>query len=339
MESRWLFSYGYLVDNIIHFYTDNGVLPAIYNISDNKIELDIDDPMSVSDEYIEKYVRCGDLFLALSRNGKNLYVRDIKTNKKTKIEIKANVDFYGNFAEVSTNGNKVYIFTKKQKRIIVFDADNWSVYDRKIDFDLSFGVTIGESVWLLDIEGTRLIQYDLKEEKYDVIELELRLINVAHVVNDSSIIYFLYKNGDIWTFDTLSYEQKQKYKTTDNRKVCRLVILKDKFIELPALGNDIYIISRDNDKTVVYEDYPEDFKYIGDKGWSKYADSFSIDGDIYYAPRSANYLMIIKTLTGDIEWLKPDIPCVNRVFDYLLKKRKQIIREGQVSLREYINNI
>jgi len=330
---KWLFSYGFIKNGYIHGIADEEKLLMKYDIANNEIKIC---PQINNMDYIEYYVAINQYVIALSKNGKKLYSFEVGYDSFIERKIDVTIDEYGNYAAITSFNNNAFIFTRKKRKVYIYDPINNQLKCNDLNQEMLLGVNIDEITWLITSDGKHFVKYDMKKEVYDVVDIDIAITNISHLTTDGIYIYILQVDGSIWRFSTSTYEISSIYKSESNKCVGRLIILKDKYIELPSIGEDIYIIEPTG--TVVYQSYPDDFKYIGNSAWSKYTDSFIYNNTMYFANRSGNYILKIDVKDGEIGWIKPKLPSHE---DYVkaVMKNNYFIYEGKILLKDYIKHL
>lgn len=331
-----LFSYGYLKDGYIYYLSDNWPLYAKYNIETNTIEPNIlKQEIAKKRIYIEKYISFDKGVIGLARNGKYLIRIGKKIDDISIYEMDAGTEEWGNYAAASVYNDKLYIFTKKQNKLIIFNLNTNTFSEKKLKDIFNIGVNINANMWLLSARGERLIRYDMNTNEVHTVCLNETPKDIVYINRVEKNIYLLSRTGDIWTFDTEKNNLSSIYEAIDYHDVCRLVITDNKFIELPALGKDIYIINKDDMSCSIYDEYPKDFNYIGPNGWSRYSDCYNYEDLLVFSRRSTNYILMIDLKTSKIIWRKPIEPSITDVYEYSRCVDNKVI-EGQLSLKEFI---
>ena len=306
---NWLFSEGFLIGDDIFFFPDFGRYLGKYSIADNRMSFpwEVGNLIKLSGDF-DRYVVVGNKVCSLAVNGENIIIINTETWNTQKIQITSNVNAWGNYAEAAAYEDKLFVFCRGMRKVIVYDVSSNAVCEEELPLIVDKGVTIEGTTWLLSGDHTSLIKFNLSCLESDIIHIPNRIDSVSYITAKGNDLYMLSSNGDIWYFDMQNSKEECIFKVSEDRSVGRLVVTDNSFIELPSLGSEIYIIDKNSNNCKAYKSYPADFQYIGDKGWSKYKGIIRYRNSYIIAPRSSNYLLFIDEKSGNISWKKAVLP-------------------------------
>ena len=80
------------------------------------------------------------------------------------------------------------------------------------------------------------------------------------------------------------------------------------------------------------DNYPDDFRY-NELSWSRYHGSCENERYIWYANRSANYILRLDKKNDLAEWIKPEAPSLKEESEYYVKSGKTMFREQETDIR------
>ena len=336
---EFLSSAGFKVGSDIFFITDKDYNFCKYSTEKNQISYQNEFSFDVSGKnnpdmfiYGEKYI------YAPSLNGKYLIVINVKTFDICSYSINANGDSWGNYAFIYFFKGKLYIFCKKIPKLIIFDEEENLIVEKDFPYEVSHGNANNNDVWLLSSDGKRIISYNLKNAQISVCELSRKLNQIVCSEIEETNIFLLSYTGTVYMFDTVEKRIKILIEPSFNMKVGRMIISKKRIIILPDLGDDIFFIDKNNGRIDKYSDYPADFKYIGNEGWSKFHGCCKLDDMIYYFPRSSNYILCVNLNLEDIMWLRPKLPSKKEMMNYYMSKNG-ILSEEMFSINDFMEYI
>lgn len=338
--NKFLFTDCVQFNGKLYFYGSLNGMPAKYDFLKNTISYIPDMLIDVLDanDIIERVLLMGNQLIGLSQQGKYAYLYDFGTHKISNIQINADESLWGNYVFITTFENTCYIFT--QKKLIKIDSTRSSVSQQKIyesgQKNLVCGCRKDNDVWLFYENGDLFLHYDLIDKSMQKCYMGLSINKVVHTVEYDNCIYILCSDGMIYLLKPQEKYIEAFAKANTSGTMGRIVITDESFIILPALGDSIVIIKRDTKEQCIYNQYPSDFLYLGDSGWSKYFGSCEMNGKIIFGMQSANHILIINKKNGKLQWIKPIIPSVQEEVEYLKDSRRHIVKEMGVTLEAFV---
>lgn len=296
----------------LFFFTENINLLIIQNLEGNDGRIL---PYDEERSYFDLEICVGNIVYALEVNGRNMIRYDLKTNNYSLIQIDCNYGIDANFAYFVSDGKNVYIFTRKQKELVIYDGEEDTV--RRVRYPCAddcytTGCSIGNKYLIFPQNGTCVLEYNADENIWSIQYLSIHLINCVHAMVENDCIYILLASGKVlkWDYNSKEFEvivDAEKMYAASNA-AARLCVTDEEIIILPAVGQDIIKINRKNNKTYIYKDYPKDFVYdLNKKNWSKYYGYCENDIEYYFACRTSKYILKINKKNGEISWIKSEI--------------------------------
>lgn len=235
-----------------------------------------------------------------------------------------------NYIYMTEYNSKLYIFTRYRNVVKVFDCVNkkFSTIEYDVENQTFYsGERVNDVVWLFPRNGNIIVAFDLSSRKTVEYVVDIKLEDAVNCYADNYDIYILTVKGDILVWNIEKTELRLFRKAKQSEQMGRIVVAKAQIVLLPSLGDKIVIIDKDTCDEKIYEGYPEDFQYIAPSDWSKYNGYCKSKSKIHFAMRTANYILTIDELTGEILWKKPLLPTDAEKIEYLLKNDKNIIIE------------
>ena len=349
-----LFSICTLMEGRIYAFTAFDRLPIRFDLQTEKIILVEDikdyDPSFVADNILS----IGDNIFVLELNGRRLMQYKVHEGNCQYFEIDSSTGEWGNYAAFAAYGKYLYIFPKYKDMIVRIDFELGRVTKdlksysnmRKcfnIDQDenayFSYGFQSGKLIWLFFTQSNLIAVYDMEQEKWGKYKLSVEIKNCVHAMEYNHKIYILSSEGKVYCWNisenkivTLADCSKN---SDDANKFSRIAVTDQYIYVLPALGEDIYIISLDTSKIELYHSYPDNFKYCGPIGWSKYYGYCENDNYYLFAMRTATFILCIDKKNGKIHWIKPKLPLyVESLKVFAAYWKKSVFHEKELSLEE-----
>lgn len=357
-EKRKLFHSCTKIGNSILGFSSYGNLPIF-------IDLDIKKMFFIENlkeyqSFITQDILCvGDNIIALELNGKRVLQCNLAQKKCYYFDINCHKEEWDNYAAFARWGNSVYIFPKYISWLTIFDVEkgeikegqilcaeedylNNNVNDEKLAY-FDCGCQVDNQVWLFRKMDNHFIEFDMKSHIWKKYELPIKIQNCVHICEYNEKLFILSSEGNIYIWDIKKHylEWFGNYGSGENAYDFSRVVVTDKNIYLlPSLGKEIISIDLKTRESEIYQDYPRDFQYCGDKAWSKYHGYCEDDNNYYFAMRSANYMLTINKSSGIVRWIKLEQPTLEnyiKIFNYYNNDRKNILQESYISLEDLLS--
>ena len=339
-------------ENDIFFFTRHYNMLMKLNLTDYKMEYvkDSKGRFMPFKDCADGIIIAGHVVYQLNNSGKSVLKFDINEGTYRELNIDCDCKPWGNYAAYADYLDKLYIFPRYQKEVIVIDKNTDEVkYDDSVkdklkeskDYDeemyWSQGCRKGDSVWLISNDGKIAISYSLIENKISIYNLPIDIQKCSHFVVYDDLFYILDCMGNVYTWDTS--EEKLLFSVSDAKygEYGRLALTNRNIYVLPSIGEDIYIYDRENEKTRKYTDYPENFMYSKMNGWSKYYGYCEDNRNYYFSMRLSNYIPIIDKINGTMNWVSPQLPDMEETLGITVQNSILFFSEEMWNLEEYIN--
>ena len=334
---KWIFSCGFYYDRGICFFDTLTRRFARYDIDNNSITYEPDIYRGEDNFYIEKFVEIGDDIYGIDVGGEKVMHIDMADRTATVISIDAKTGFWGNYSYIGKTDDKVVIFTRgKGKKIEIIKN---KVLEASIPDSVFIGGEASFGFVFFDKSGERILKYYKERNVWDEKKTNISVGQVVYAEESEGVCFFMDLDGDIFTYDPRDDSIEKKYSIqAQGGSMIEFFITGNKIIELPSLGDDIFVIDRTSGVSERWDRYPGDFAYVGPKGWSRYDGFNDIDGYRYYSMRTANYLLRVDRETGEIDFLKPSIPRPE-VEGEMIIRSNMFATEETISLSDYVKYI
>ncbi|MBO5032041.1 MAG: hypothetical protein J6D08_09185 [Lachnospiraceae bacterium] len=289
----------------------------------------------------------GNLYV-LDVSGEFLIQYSLSTFHYKYINIGCNKHKDSNFACLCAYNRKVYIFTREQRELIVYDvvkdaAERIQYPDVYSEYYIT-GCKLNDSYFIFPKNGKDVLEYDFIQNKWKIHCLHLDLVNCMHAIAENEYIYILLASGSVlkWNYYSEKIEiivsLEEIYKASN--AASRICLTKEEIIILPSVAQDIIKVDRVSNKISTYKDYPKDFSYASDKKhWSKYYGYCENDTEYYFACRTSGYILKIEKQNGRISWIKSEID-KREMFRIYLERNKSFVyeKEGDLELLTGLKN-
>ncbi len=345
-----------LNQNSLFFYTNGGECFVKMDLNTKKIYF-------LQEPSCDSTFRIGDFMLTdenkiytLEIQGKKLVEYTIENNTYKYYNISCNKELWGNFAAFAKHKNTIYIFLRNDNNIVSLDLSSGEIkrdsglYDNLFLNKASYfahGCQRGEEMWLLVHNEPVIVVYDMDIEQYQRYQLPDEVGACIYASWFNNELFLLNHEGKlyVWNVDENHIEFIASVCKSLNYQngfiVDRFVVTNQNIWVLPNLGLDIYLINRNTGDVSIYNNYPEDFQYLGYTTWSKYYGYCEDSMNYFLAMRTTNYLLSINKFTGEENWIRPILPSVSEWLCHSARNCNNIFREPTVSIYdilEYIGN-
>ena len=325
----------------IHFFDDKG-LPGIIDLDTNRMRYMPGITNFRCQPWDMSIFHQGKIY-AVSVSGKDLMVYDLDKAKCEYFFLGCDENPWGNFISIFAKNQEVFIFPTSKRAIRVFNIEKKEI---KIinnceieNTDYSCSCNIDDEIWLVPRNGKQILVFNMVTKVFNSMESDLEIKNCVHAIHRKGKIYILNKFGGIYVWDIKGKKMDCFLAEQGQEKSAygRIIYAGKRFILLPSLADNIQIIDMDKKEKTIYRDYPKDFGYSTRK-WSKYYGYCEDENYIYFAMRSANYILKIDKNTGNIDWVKP-ILSEKEKYQCIVSYSVMLISEQQLSLDELLKNV
>lgn len=247
---------------------------------------------------------------------------------------------WGNYIYMTEHNSQLFIFCRAINRVKVFDCNTKEFTTIEYDIEnqtFTFGTRVDDVVWLFPKNGRMVAAFDLNARKVSTYIIDITFEDAVNCWAEDGEIYIITIRGDILVWNTEETDVDTFRKAKSNEQVGRIVVTEKKIILLPSLGQNIIVIERDTCQERIYEEYPEGFRYEANPGWSKYYGYCRDANKIYFAMRSANFMLIIDKKTGEMSWKKPLGLSDENKMELYVNGGKLQLTEGEFSLTGFID--
>lgn len=357
-EKKKLFHTCTRLDNAVFCFSSHGNLPMFIELEMKKIFF-IKNIEGYQSFITQDIFSVGDDIVSLELNGKRVLRYNSAQKKCCYFDINCHKKDWDNYAAFAAWGNFVYIFPKYISRFTIFDIKTGEIKESPIlyteedclndnvnDEESAYfdcGCQVGDEVWLFRKKDNALIEFDMKSGTWETYKLPIKIQNCIHICEYNEKLYILSSEGNvyIWGINTHCLEWFGDYGSGENIYDFSRAVVTDKNIYLlPSLGEKVISIDLKTKKSEIYQNYPQDFQYCGDKAWSKYHGYCEDDSNYYFAMRSANYMLMINKSSGTVCWIKLELDTSENyidIYNYYNDDRKNIFQESYVSLEDLLS--
>lgn len=331
-----LFYTAFEYNNKLFFFDDILGTPRIYDLDKNEISLnDALVPFAISaHDPFERIFKVQDNIIAVDVPAKHVYKANFSNGKYEAANIPGEKKTWGNFSGVHLNESELLLFMRNSRQVHVFDICNLSCTTKTIDFEAFTSRLIGDKVWLIPWKGDAFASVDIRN--FDVITYKpgISLESACCVRGSNNTIYIYDRCGKLFVIDENNPYDLKTIDVPPNKGIIELT--EKSIVLLPATDcDDIYIINRNSYDIRVFDEYPENFAYLGPKEWTVFAPGIEWKNKIVFPLRSANYMLFIDKLNDEFIWKKPLIRD-NNLVEFELKKYG-MAKEGRHTLGDYIS--
>lgn len=257
------------------------------------------------------------------------------------------------FAAVFMYNKKIYAFPRHTPYLIVFDITKkqFTKYDEvykknEIGFPKECeaffwrSTQSGNMVFLLCRQENKVIEYCLDNGNIKVYLLPEKVKKPANIIYGVDSFYLSCADSSIYILDkNFNNAEKIYMPKSEKESFLDMSLTKHNLFFLPSLSEEIIIIDLKSLNVSYLDNYPDDFKYNGIQ-WSKYYKSCQCEKYIWYANRSANYILRIDKERELAEWIKMKMPSLKEEANYyFLKAGDGILYENEKNVEILFENI
>lgn len=282
--------------------------------------------------------------------GKNIYEYDTKQNEYYCYQLPlVEMIEWQCFAGVYLYSGKLFLFPRGDLFRIEFDLEKkkYMTYQWErlcVDYSISHedslqlwcSIQYNNWVYLFEKSRNRAIRMNFENFKYEYIDIPYELSNIQHIVLSNNVFYILSTNGNLYTWDGSSEHVSKIYNCHDvDLSFSRIAVTENKVFLLPGLSKKILVVNLQNYGIMEHDEYPEDFEYQ-EREWSKYFGFAEDQQNIWFANRTANYILHISKCTESIEWIRIIPPEAQEKWNVYMETEKMILTENEKELALFI---
>lgn len=306
-------------NNKLYLFDQSGRGIAEYSLTDKRVryfELDY-----------QSYLFWNYISGAIYEN--KLFIFPSFCDEVTKIELNSGLIKRKRILDFATN----YAFNE---RYVYCDTDNKNCLPLKL---FSCGCQVGKYMWIFSETQSFAICYDLSSEQSEIYYLPAYILGCIHAVYHGGIFYLLNLSGNIYSWNSNNNEIKLLF---DNSGDCLypqslyIAVSNKRIWLIPFYGEQIYVINIDNGERQLYNNYPDDFSYNGENGWSRFYGYCEDKNNYYFAMHSSNYILIIDKSMGKERWVEPVDINLDQEAKYHMKKFKNSFSELGWGLEDFL---
>lgn len=356
IEKRNLFSTCAVAGGKIYAFTSFARLPIKVDLCTGKIRLIEEIEGYSTSFYADTMLNAGDSIFILELNGNGLLQYNINKSACRYFDIGCHGEDWDNYVVFAQYEKYLYIVPRYVDMLVKINVESGEVQkgrklhstrntykiDRKQEKKsyFWFGCQYEEKLWLFQKQSNLLVMYDMCKDTWKEYELSVEINDCVHAVQYNENLYILSSEGRIYCWNILSETTELlavlNEGRTDNAIFSRLAVTDKKIFVLPSLGEKMYVVHLNTRKIEEYKAYPKDFRYCGQKEWSKYY-GYCEDKELYYfAMRSANYMLCVSKCDGKESWIKLEFDIQDgdylRVFQGY--NNTAVLREDEWTLKE-----
>lgn len=269
----------------------------------------------------------------VEQTGKYMYEYNIEDNYCYRYSLpECQLVNWGCFSGIYLLGEYIYMFTRENSRIYVFDINEkkLTVKESSIDEMMDISVKVGKHIYFSNCK--EVIKYNIdKNECESRCTLRKTLIWMTCYESD---IYLIDKDSSIYVCDKEFNDMKEIFHNTDaNRTICRLAITKDKVFAFPSFSEEYIVIDKETKKSESIP-VPEDIEYDAIK-WGKYLGISEDDKYIWLANRICNYAVYIDKAAQTLNFYKMKDDDIKGKIKLI--EKVGVVYEADLSLQEFLN--
>ncbi len=294
----------------LYFFADYGYM-YFMDLNTEEVHVNRDYVLSDNGKMINiDYVKIvGEELYAVSVDGHILLRFGFLDQKVEQYEIACHKCDDGNYACFFENQGFLYVFTRELGKVVVFNIITKSTSEIAYPTDSESmyicGIENGNKVVLFPQNGSNVLVFDYKEQRFTTVQLSYVLQDVVHAVAKNGVYYILLKDGTvvIWDSDlnTVSDFLGAKNYYCNSKAANRICQYGNEFIILPSQAENILVVDTLNGDVEEYGDYPVGFGY-DDKGWAKYVHYAEYKDKLFFSSRTSGYMLIIGKEDKKIAW-------------------------------------
>ena len=337
-------------DGVLYGFLDDGGYPIEIDLQTKEVSVaDLDKGLQTS-IHVDSLLYNDQMIYILELDGRCLIQYNIRDKQLKYYSIHYKGGTWGNFAFFTQMQQSIYIFPKRADCLIEIDLQNERVEKKAMQLhnaqDVRFSCAFRNEneVCLFDEDAQKIWIYDLRKKifRQGVMEQEIECLATAAVFKDKA--YLLGEKGSVYLCRLADYsidEIRRSRVENVNFEWGNIAATEKNIWLLPALGESICIINRENFEERVFTEYPNDFEYANIEGYSKFYGYGEDEGKYYFAPRLANYMLEIDKNSGSGEWIKLINPLKKDLYD-AIQKNLGIINEGPynaLDLKDFLSLI
>lgn len=329
--------------NTVYYYrTFDGTLCS-YEIDSNQIHLiSAHNIPFQSGEPVEWMFLDENIIISVTGNGKEVLLYNLIDQTSASIYINGNTSDWANYVYAYYSKGTLIVFSRKEYRYILIDS-----YEKSIKEDIVLdlapntifidGCMVGNRVWIFEQNAESIYWFDLTKKETGVSSLEEKIEGINCILPEQNSILIMNETGSIYRYFVENGKIIKLWESKKNYHVGKLISTDQYFFELPAGGEDIVRINKNDYAKEIVSNYPEDFRYKSCTTEYKYTACFESEGKIFFLMRIANYILSIDKTSGDIEWIKPNLPEKEEEDEYYSLVRTRYAFNGNMTFEDFIS--
>lgn len=319
-----------------------GNYPLEFNLNDRKMRFSEFTDLAICQRIekpnaIERLIRIGQMLIAVSINGEELYVYDSAAKHWQTTEIGCHQAVADNYIDVAVNDRFVYVIPKYRAFIIKIDAQNREITKIAAPFltQMVGQKTVvcmkGSALYFFESQSDRVLVFYPDTEKYREVKIECPLRRVASAQDKEGGFLILSEDGYLsrWAEESRCMEPViEPAEAFGTDYFLEFAVTEKNIWLLPKLGEDIYVYERQNRTLKRYMGYPDHFLYLGPKQREKYLRGHEDQDRVYFGMHSASHFLVIHKKTGVAEWIEPIFPSEKDENCFLVKRRPYLMENN-----------
>lgn len=253
-------------------------------------------------------------------------------------EIMDKTQDYGELLYVCNYKDIIYMFYKKEYRIITFNTNTkkikrffMEVPEEYKEMKVDAVCFYNGQLCMLSGQDKKMIMYSFEQN---------RIVHAVDTPDRENIKYMVYESGGFFLLaDNTVYELQKEWIPVatlhSDEQPEKMCITKNKIWLFPGKGRDIFVYLRDSGKWEIIHEYPDDLEYICDKTRSKYMSRCNGKDIICWMMYSNNYFVKIEREKESISWIKPQVINKDLISDYVFRQNN-ILLEKNMDLNDFI---
>lgn len=327
----------------LYFVAEGNLFPAELDYDENTIRCL---PVSGAEiAQIDLSLSVGAKAYFLEASGKRILEYDLETFALNEFPIYCDQNADGNYAFVTVVENQIYIFTKKMKKLVIFDLITKQVREKSYpakEGGVSFacGCNHGDYIWLFPESGDQIFSYHIPSNEWNRYKFPVSYENSLHAVWGNECIYLLTWAGEIYEFDPNCLQNRMLIVVagTDKGELSRILYAEEKLLLLPGKGNDFFSFDLRQNKLCKLDVWPKDIQFEkAREKWFKFF-GYCEDKQYYYlANRTSNYYLRIDKISLEFLWNKVLLPTGKDIIQNMLFYTSEVLIENDYCLADYIS--
>lgn len=302
----------------------------------------------------EKHPVCDQMFVYkesvywVDQFGKNMHEYNIRLEEFYLYELPETERFDLCYAGIFMYENQLYLFPKKTPKLIIFDMEKKQVItacemyaelacrkDNKEDILLYNAVRHNNCIYAFLTDTETVVEFDLCNNQYRYLVLPQKIADIRCAVWINNMMHILTLRGNVYVWDMTDHVLREIYICNETKlSFVRLVVTKHKLFLLPSLSEKMMMMDLTGRNISEVDNRPKDMQYR-EINWAKYWGFDEDERYVFFANRTANYMLWINKESEEVEW-KALIPPTFREEYEFCKETKHMHREFYQQMSENI---